>query len=477
MIWKPRNYQVFSMQHIIKREVAPEFKGDWADANSGCLLDMGLGKTSTTLTAANELMYGLNEINRVLVVAPKRVAQDVWTDEIEQWDHLRNLSVSKILGTEKRRKEAVKARADIYITSRDLIVWLVAYLGGAWPYDMLVIDELSSFKNASSARFKALRKVVPQCKRVVGLTGTPAPNGLINLWPQMYLLDRGQRLGPTLTGYREAYFKEPYRHNNIPTDSYQLAGENPNDIEKNPNAKIIFSKLTDLCISMKAEDWLEMPKKIEIVTDIHLSPATLAQYKDFEKKQVLALADRDDLSVVSATAMSGKLLQFANGAVYVDSKHNFVEVHNEKIEALGERIEAADGNPVLVAYSFQSDVIRICNHLKYLKPKLLKTTGDMRDWNAGKIPFALAHPASFGHGLNLQFGGNLMEWFGLSWDLELYLQFVARLHRQGQQKSVVISRMKVLGTMDEKVIESLNNKESGQSAMMRALKAVIKQYV
>ncbi len=440
-------------------------------------MDMGLGKTVITLTVIDELMYNHGLINKALVIAPKRVADATWTDEIVKWDHLKRIRAVKITGTPAQRIKALRTPADVYLISRDSVVWLVSFLQGAWPFDMLVIDELSSFKSAKSGRFKALRKVAPMCKKVIGLTGTPIPNGLIDLWPQMYLLDHGARLGKNITAYREAFFKEPYRVNNAPVNGYTLIGDDKNDIEKNPNAKEIMSRIKDICISMKAEDWLVMPEKIEVVTDIKLPPAIYSQYKQFEKEQVLALLEREDLTVTSAVAMSNKLLQFANGAVYTGKGNTeWVEVHNEKIEALGERVEMANGSPVLCFYQFQSDITRIQRHLKSLNPYFMNSTKDITDWNAGKISFALAHPQSFGHGLNMQAGGHLIEWFGRSWGLEFVLQAIARLWRQGQTTAVISNSLACQGTLDYKVLASNADKEHEQNTLMKAVKAIIKEY-
>lgn len=455
MIYTPHIYQDHATQHIIDNPAA------------GLFLDMGLGKTVSTLTAINELMFDYCEISKVLVIAPLRVARDTWRDEVNKWDHLQGLRLSIILGSEKQRKEALKAKADVYIINRENVAWLVTHLGGAWMFDMVVIDELSSFKSSKATRFKALRRVRPLMKRVVGLTGTPAPNGLIDLWPQLYLLDQGQRLGKTITGYREAYFKQPYRVNGRPISGYKIL---------EPSEQEISDKIKDICISMKAEDWLKIPERVDTVNQITLSPELMKQYKEFEKKQVLALDDREDISAFNAAGLANKLLQFANGAIYVDDKHNYVEIHNEKIEALGEAVEAANGNPMLVAYSFKSDLVRIMKHLKHLKPRLLDSSADMSDWKRGKISFGLGHSQSLGHGLNLQDGGNLMAWFGLNYNLENYLQFIKRLHRQGQMKSVLNQRLLCKGTMDDNVLISLGDKDDCQEAFLRSVKALIKQY-
>ena len=464
MIYKPHVYQEHATQHVID--------------NPFCclLLEMGLGKSVATLTAINELMFERCSIAKVLVVAPLRVARDTWRDEVAKWDHLSHFRLSHILGTEKQRKEAMKVKADIYIINRENIPWLVTYLGGAWPYDCVILDELTSFKSHKSARHKALVRVRPLMDRVVGLTGSPASNGIIDLWGQLRIIDKGERLGKHITPFREAYFKAPHKVNNRPVAQYKLLGDNSDDVNQNENAQAIFDKIKDICISMKASDWLSLPERIDVVNEVKLSPAIASQYKIFERDKVLEMDDTETLTAVSAAGLRNKLLQFANGAVYVDDKHNFTEIHNEKIEALGEMVEAANGNPMLVAYSFKSDLVRIQRHLKGLKPRLLSSTADMVDWNAGKIPFALGHSQSLGHGLNLQNGGNLVAWFGLTDSLEYYSQFVARLHRQGQLKSVINSRLLSPGTMDFDVLYSLEGKDDVQNALMKAVKAIIKKH-
>lgn len=457
-------YQTHGVEHVI------------ANPFCGLLLEMGLGKTVTTGTAINDLMYDLLDVDKVLIIAPLRVAESTWTDEFAKWEHLAHFKVSKILGNPSERRRGMAAHADIYIINRENIVWLVAELGGKWPYDMVVIDELSSFKNPQAARFKALKQVRDKIKRVVGLTGTPAPNGLIDLWPQIWLLDKGVRLGKTITEYRNRYFK-PGRSKGHVVYEYNIDKHTEDDaLGEDINIKLIHEKISDICISMKAEDWLELPPRIDIVRDVRLPSDIMKQYLDFEKKMILEISDTENVTALSASALTNKLLQFCNGAVYVDDKHNYTEVHNEKINELDELIEAANGNPMLVAYSFQSDVARIMQHLKHLKPVKLDTTAKFYDWNAGKIPFALGHPASMGHGLNLQDGGHLATWFGLNWALELKQQFDARLFRQGQKKSVIFNTLVCPGTMDVDVLKSNASKSGTQEALMQAVKARIKKY-
>ena len=448
------NYQTFAVQHIIDHPGA------------GLLLDMGLGKTVSTLTAIKKLMDEYLEVNKVLIIAPKRVAESTWCDEIDKWEHLHGLTVSKIIGNQKQRKAALKATADIYTIKRENVVWLVSHLQGYWPFDMVVIDELSSFKSSKSARFRALRLVRPKTNRVVGLTGTPAPNGLIDLWSQIYLLDMGERLGKTITGYRTKYFR-PGRTNGQIVFDYKL---------NNGSEEAIYKQIGDICISMKAEDYLQLPERIDRTVDVHLSEKLTEQYSEFEKEQVLALENEDgDISAVNAAALSNKLLQFSNGAIY-DSDRNVHEIHSEKLEALEEIVEAANGQPVLVFYSFRHDVSRIMKKLKSFHPKEIGGPEDIKAWNDGSLPLLLAHPASAGHGLNLQGGGHIIVWFGLPWSSELYQQANARLYRQGQNKPVIIHHLIAKGTMDEDVMKALANKIDKQDALMQAVKARIRKW-
>lgn len=463
MKYIPHPYQEHATEHIIEHPFA------------GLFLDMGLGKTVSTLTAIDRLLFDLCEISRVMVIAPKRVAEDTWTTEAQKWDHLRHLRISRVLGTERQRKEALQAKADIYVINRENVAWLVSHYGGAFPFDMLVIDELSSFKSAKATRFKALRQVRPKISRVVGLTGTPVPNGLLDLWPQLYLLDMGERLGKTLTSYRERYFVEGKRNGHVVYD-YKLRKPESDLLGDDFYQREIYDRISDICISMKAEDYLQLPERLDLNIDIHLSPKTKNLYDEFERKQILALDDLDDISAVNAAALTNKLLQFANGAVY-DSEAVWHEVHKEKLEALEEIIENANGHPVLVFYSYKHDQERIHRHLKGYRPEDLKDSTTISRWNKREIPVLLAHPASAGHGLNLQAGGNIIVWFGLPWSLELYLQAVARLDRQGQVESVINHRLIAKGTMDEDVLLALDRKAGGQEALMQAVKARIDKYL
>jgi len=433
--------------------------------NSACglFLEMGLGKTVSTLTAIDSLIFDTLEVTKVLVIAPKRVAESTWSDEVNTWEHLRHLRVSVVLGTQKQRKEALQAKAEIYTINRENVAWLVGMYGTAFPFDMVVIDELSSFKSPSAQRFKALRSIRPRVNRVVGLTGTPAPNGLIDLWSQLYLLDMGERLGKTVTGYRNKYFN-PGRTNGQVVFDYRLRPE---------SEKLIQDAIGDICISMKSEDYLELPERIDRVVNVHLSEKELSEYKTFEKNQILQLLEVE-LSVVNAAALSNKLLQYANGAVYDEFK-NYHVVSKAKLEALEDIVDVAN-SPVLVFYRYRHDLERIIQHLKRYNPRTLTSARDIQDWNAGKISVLLAHPASAGHGLNLQSGGNNIVWFGETWSLELYQQANARLYRQGQSKPVIVHHLITVGTLDEDVVKSLANKEDGQEALMQAIKARIGKY-
>lgn len=453
MKYTPYPYQTACTNHILQHPYSALF------------VDMGMGKSVSTLTAIDILINQELEVEKVLVIAPLRVAEDTWTGEVAKWDHLKHLTVSKVLGSEAQRKAALQAKADIYVINRENVPWLVALYGTAFPFDMLVIDELSSFKSSKAQRFKALRQIRPLIRRVVGLTGTPAPNGLIDLWPQLYLLDMGERLGKSITQYRSTYFN-PGRSNGHVVFNYKL---------KNGSEDQIHDKIRDICISMKSEDYLNLPKQIDNDVAVHLSTETLRQYKEFERDQVLALANQEEISVANAAALSNKLLQYSNGAVYNEAGEA-LSVHTEKLDALGELLEEANGKPVLVFYSFRHDVVRIKNYLKAFKPVELKTSDDIAAWNRKEIQTMIAHPASAGHGLNLQFGGNLIAWFGLTWSLELFQQANKRLHRPGQTEIVINNRLLCTDTMDEDVIKALANKATGQNALLEAVKARIEQY-
>lgn len=438
-------YQKYCVDFIITHPVAALF------------LDLGLGKTVTTLTAVNELMYDRFEISKVLIIAPLRVAQTTWSDEIQKWSHLENLRVSKVLGTPSERNAALGEDADIYIINRENVDWLVS--NHTFDFDMVVIDELSSFRNHQSKRYKALRKVRPAVKRIVGLTGTPAPNGLIDLWAEINILDMGERLGRFITRYRETYFL-PDKRNGMVIFSYKPL----------PNAeKCIYEKISDICISMKAADHLNMPKRMDNVVTVEMNETEHKLYDKLSKEMLLPF-DEGDIDAVNAAALSNKLLQTANGAVY-DENGNVRYIHGRKLDALEDLIEAAVGKPILVFYSFKHDKDRIAERFEVRE---IKTERDIHDWNSGNIPVALAHPASCGHGLNLQSGGSTVVWFGLTWSLELYQQANARLYRQGQKDTVVIHHIITKGTIDENVMRALKHKDKGQSALIEAVKARVK---
>lgn len=451
------SYQNRGVQHIIDNPFCALF------------LDMGLGKTVTTLTAIKELMDACI-ITNALVIAPKKVTQVTWTDEIKNWSHLQGLTVSVIDGDVKHRRAAMSKKADIYAVSRDNIVWLVTEYGGIkLPYDMVVIDELSSFKNHDSKRFRAMKRVRKFIPRVVGLTGTPSPNGLIDLFAQMYLIDEGERLGKTITGYRNRFFCPDKRNGDI-VYTYALrqpAGE---------TEKQISDLISDITISMTAEDYLKMPDKIMLFDTVELPSKVYENYKDFEREQVLELINSDEpITAASAAALSNKLQQYANGAIY-DADRKVMPIHDEKLEKLQEIVEAANGAPVLVAYSFIHDLDRIMDALKEYKPVKLEKPEQIAQWNEGKIQVLITHPASAGHGLNLQKGGNILVWFGNTWSLELYMQFNARLYRQGQTKPVYIHHIVSKGTVDEKIIKALSGKKETQDGLMKSIKELMEKY-
>jgi SNF2 family DNA or RNA helicase len=447
VIYQPHPYQEYATKRILEQEAV------------GLFLDLGLGKTVATLTAIDQLLYDFFEVSKVLVIAPLRVAQKTWPDEVKKWDHLRHLRISKVLGSEKQRMAALQAQADIWIINRENVEWLVDLYGKDWPFDMVVIDELSSFKSPKARRFRALRKVRPMIKRIVGLTGTPAPNGLIDLWPQIYLLDQGKRLGKTVTGYRSRYF-EPGKRNRTVIFTW----------DPKPGAEeAIYKQLEDLCVSMSADDWLHMPERIDRVIEAQLSEEAQVKYDQLERDMLLPFTT-GDVTADSMAVLSNKLLQLANGAVY-DENGAVQEIHQAKIDALDDVLEAANGQPVLVFYAYRHDRDRLLAHIPTARE--LETEQDIDDWNQGKIQVLLAHPASAGHGLNLQAGGHIIVWFGLTWSLELYQQANARLYRQGQEKSVIIHHLVAVGTIDEDVMKVLAGKEVSQKALLEAIKARI----
>lgn len=455
MIFKPHAYQ----QHCINKIL--EIK------KLGLYLDMGLGKTVTTLTAIRELKYNRFLVRKVLIIAPKKVAEGTWTKEKDKWDHTKMFRVSQVLGSQAKRIRALNTPADLYIVNRENIVWLVDYYRNSWPFDMVVVDESSSFKNHSAKRFKALASVGSRIERMVELTGTPSPNGLEDLWAQVFLLDGGRRLGAKYTGFRERYFQPDKRGADGMVYSYAA---------KPGSEQGILDRISDICISMKAEDYLQLPDVTYHEIPVVLDAKSQRAYDDLEMKMVLELPeDEENISVTSAAALSNKLLQLANGAVY-DEDHAVHEVHGCKIEAFLELLESLRGKPVLVFYNFQHDRERILKALagSELRIRELKTTEDEDDWNARQIDILLTHPASSAYGLNLQQGGNHVVWFGLTWNYELYTQANKRLHRQGQTEKVIIHHLICSGTRDEDVMKALNRKEDVQNWVMESLKARIK---
>jgi SNF2 family DNA or RNA helicase len=420
----------------------------------GLFLDMGLGKTVITLTAVQELIDDF-QIFKVLVIAPKRVAEDTWSREHEKWDHLAGLKISKVLGSAKQRQAALKRKADIYVIGRDNVKWLCEELQGEWPFDTVVIDELSSFKNPQAVRFKCLRKVITRSERVIGLTGTPSPNGLMDLWAQIYLLDKGERLGRTLSAYREKYFRPAVKNGYI---VYKWAAV--------PKAqKEIEEKLKDLCISMSADDYLDLPERIDNEIRVTLSQKEMKQYQTMEQEQLLTI-EENTVAALNAAAVMNKLLQMANGAVY-DEERKVIRIHEKKLEAL-EEIAETTSSPLLVFYSYKHDLNRIKEY--FPEARELKTTEDIKAWNDGKITMLLAHPASIGYGLNLQDGGHVIVWYGMTWSLELYQQANARLHRQGQRQTVIVHHIIADGTADDQVMQALKRKDMGQAALLAALR-------
>ena len=442
----PHDYQKRAVSFIREHEAA------------GLFLEMGLGKTVITLTAIDELMNDSFEVSRVLVIAPLRVAEDTWSRESNKWDHLKHLKISKILGSAADRIRALKVQADIYVINRENVVWLVEYLEEnrmKWPFDMVVIDELSSFKNNQAKRFKALRRMRPAIDRIVGLTGTPAANSLMDLWAEMYLLDRGERLGRTLTAYRGNWFRPGYGNGYVTYKWEPRRGA----------LEAITERIADITVSMKAEDYLTLPDKVESTIEVSLDEKGLKAYKEMEKESLIEL-EGEEIAALDAAAVMSKLLQMANGVIY-DEAHNPRHIHEAKLDALGEILEAAE-SPVLVYYNFQADKDAILS--RFHDARLLENDSTIEEWNKGKIKILLAHPASAGYGLNLQDGGHIMAWYGLPWSLEQYLQAVARLQRQGQKYPVMVYHLIAKGTVDEQVVASLSKKDMTQSALISILK-------
>ncbi|MBM7266990.1 SNF2-related protein [Streptococcus suis] len=447
------NYQVVAKDFIIAHPYA------------AVILDMGMGKTATTLCAVNELMFDRFEVTKVLVIAPLRVANTVWSDEIEQWAELRHLRYSKIVGTPKQRKVALQKDADVYIVNRENLPWLVEQCSPYFKWDMVVIDELSSFKSWQSKRFKAFMAMRPYMKRIVGLTGTPSSNGLMDLFAEFKVIDGGERLGHFIGEFRSRYFEEGRRNGNI---VYEYI---PMDYAECQ----IQDKISDITISMKALDYLDMPELISTKKLVRMSEKEKEKYSQFKKEYVMSELDGLEVTAANAASLTNKLVQLSNGAVYSDD-HTVVALHEQKLDALEDILESANGEPVLVAYWFKHDLARIIDRLEKLKVKsrVLRTEEDIREWNKGNVPVGLLHPAGAGHGLNLQKGGHYLVWFGLTWSLELYQQTNARLWRQGQEaETVVIQHIVTEGTIDEEILKALENKDAQQERLIAAVKAQV----
>lgn len=445
MNFSPHDYQAYAIDYIKTHPAA------------AVLLDMGLGKTVISLTAIADLLFDSFEAHRILVVAPLRVARDTWPAEIEKWEHLQHLTYSVVVGTPKERRAALMANSDITIINRENLQWLIEDSGFPFTYDMVCIDELSSFKNHKSKRFQALMKVRPKVKRIIGLTGTPSSNGLMDLWTEFKLLDMGQRLGRFITQYRNDYFLPDKRNGQI-IYSYKPM----------PYAEdAIYRKISDMTISMKSTDHLKMPELVSSRYEVKLSEAEAQRYEDLKQELILQLPE-GEVTAANAASLTGKLVQLANGAIYSDDGDT-VEFHDRKLDALEDIIEAANGKPLLVAYWFKHDLQRIKQRFEVRE---IKSSKDIADWNKGNIPVAVIHPASAGHGLNLQAGGSTLIWFGLTWSLELYQQTNARLWRQGQTAgTVVIQHIITKGTIDERILKALSLKELTQNSLIDAVKA------
>ena len=450
MKYSPHNYQQHTTQFIIDH---PE---------SAIFLGMGMGKTISTLTAINDLIRNRFETQKVLVIAPIRVARDTWPEEIHKWDHLKGLTVSTITGTAKQREAAANRRADIYTIGRENIPWLVKHHGNRWPYDMVIIDELSSFKNPQAKRFKALKKVRPKIHRIVGLTGTPAPNSLLDIWAPFRLIDNGERLGRYITHYRDQYFT-PGRRNGAVVYNWNLR----------PGAdQAIYDNIADITVSMHTTDYLQLPEATHQHITVHL-PTKARKHIDTLKRDLVLDLDDDTIDAANAATLSLKLQQLAGGAIYNEEGNGYITIHNEKIQALAELVDQAQGNPILVCYWFKHERDRILNTIP--GARVLDTQRDFECWNAGRVPVALIHPASAGHGLNLQAGGHIMVWYTTPWSLELYEQANARLHRQGQTEPVSIIHIDTADSIDQTVHQALTRKDTTQQALITAVKAQLEE--
>lgn len=419
------------------------------------LLDMGMGKSVSTLTAISDLIDSMS-VQKVLVIAPLRVANSVWAQETEKWDHIKHLRISVCTGSEKARRAALHREADVYVINRENVVWLVDLYKKKWPFDAVVIDESSSFKNPSAKRFRALKKALPYTNYMVLLTGTPSPNSLMDLWTQMYLVDMGESLGRTITGYRQRFFEQDFM-------GYKWT-------IRDGCADKIHSLISDRVISMSAEDYLDLPDRIDLEAMVELPAPAMKRYKELEKTLLAELETGEEVEAVSAAALANKMLQFSNGAAYHDEHKNWAEIHSAKLDALSDIVEDNPGENMLVAYNYKFDLERL--QKRFPKAVVLdKEQSTIDRWNNGEIQMLLAHPASAGHGLNLQRGGSLCVWFGLNWSLELYQQFNARLHRQGQTKPVRIIHIVTKDTIDQRVLSVLKDKDATQASLLNALKA------
>lgn len=451
--FRPHPYQSYAIDRIMNQ------------ANVGLFQDMGMGKTIITLTAIDRLIHEVEIVKRVLIIAPKKVAEATWQAEAAKWDHLHRLTFATALGSAKEREAAIDARAEITIINRENVVWLVEHFGLCWPWDMVVVDESSSFKSPSAQRFKALKRMLPRIRSMVILTGTPAPNGIEDLWAQVYLLDRGERLGRYITHYRERYFDyNPWRHEYVP---------------KAGAFEAVQAKISDICVSMKASDWLQLPELVVHDMPVKLDPFAEELYRRMEREMVMEVGEDEEISATSAAALTNKLLQLCGGAVY-DENGATHYVHDAKLDALDELIESLNGEHVLLFYGYRQELPMILSRLHDRNPKgwqrvrMLENSADADAWNRGEVDVLLAHPASCAYGLNLQDGGHHVIWYTLTWSLELYQQANARLHRQGQEKPVIVHRLLVQGGVDEDVAKALEGKDETQAALIEALKARIK---
>lgn len=444
----PHPYQEYAIRRIVN------------EANVGLFLDCGLGKTVITLTAIDQLIHGFGIVSRVLIIAPKKVAEATWQAEVRKWDHLRGLTIATALGTAAERRMAVEAGAEITVINRENVVWLVEAYGARWPFDMVVVDESSSFKSPAAKRFKALRRMLPKIRSVVILTGTPAPNGIEDLWAQVYLLDRGERLGRYITHYRQRYFDHnPWRHEYVP---------------KTGAFEAVQRRISDICVSMRAEDWIQLPEMIVDDIPVALDPEAAKAYRRMEREMVMEVGE-DEISATSAAALTGKLLQLCGGCVY-DEAGAAHHVHDAKLDALGELIEVLNGEHALLFYGYRHELPGIRAKLCGVRWRELNSAEDAEAWNRGEVDVLLAHPASCAYGLNLQDGGRHVIWYTLTWSLELYQQANARLHRQGQEKPVIVHRLLVQGGVDEDVAKALEGKDETQATLIEALKARIERW-